>query len=257
MTVGVLGSLALHSAGAAQTGSSPAKTLSDALATGRAQASVDWNSSSSVGGFTTLEVTEAGKAAGVQRISLSQGAASLGEVTITLVDDVAYMNGDSAALATLQMFTPGAALMEANRWISIPAGSAYFRIVSAGLTVRSALAQLEMSGPLIGLAETDVDGMRVVGVKGTGSPLFGPPSTPAVLYVRSSGRPLPVEESEKVTGGTSTLRLLRWNGPVYVTPPVGATPFQTSWLQNSSATRLPVAVVAARPLADVRPLTRR
>jgi hypothetical protein len=233
MAVG-LASLALPWAGAAEsnvTVGSPAQTLSDALSAARAQRSVEWRSAVSLRGVRVSEATLAGVTTGFQRVSIA-GGPLVGAVTIELDRGVAYLRGNSDALQLIQGFGLASAAAEANRWISVGSNVSYFQVVSAGLTLRSAIAQLELTPPLGALSGTEVDGQRVVGVRGKGSATFGPTSTPADLYVRDSGVPLPVEETERVDGATVRLSLVKWNVRIPLTPPSDAVPFQASWLST-------------------------
>jgi hypothetical protein len=227
-------SLAPPWAGAAESNvavRSPAQTLSDALSAARAQRSVEWRSVVSMSGVRVSEATNAGVTTGFQRVSIA-GGPLVGAVTIELDRGVAYLRGDSDALQLMQGFGLASAAAEANRWISVGSTASYFQVVSAGLTLRSAVAQLELGPPLRTLSVAEVDGQRVVGVRGKGSAMFGPPSTPADLYVRSSGVPLPVEESETVDGATVRLSLLKWNVRIPLRAPTDAVPFQASWLST-------------------------
>jgi hypothetical protein len=233
MAVG-LASLALPWAGAAEsnvTVGSPAQTLSDALSAARAQRSVEWRSAVSLRGVRVSEATLAGVTTGFQRVSIA-GGPLVGAVTIELDRGVAYLRGNSDALQLIQGFGLASAAAEANRWISVGSQASYFQVVSAGLTLRSAIAQLELTPPLGALSGAEVDGQRVVGVRGKGSAMFGPTSTPADLYVRSTGVPLPVEETERVDGATVRLSLVKWNVRIPPTPPSDAVPFEAPWLST-------------------------
>ncbi len=208
---------------------SPAQLLANALAASRAQSSVRWTGRTVFGGLTETITTNAGADKGGQSVTVVKGG-SHGEITVDLVGDTAYVNGDSFALSNYMGFTTKAASDEANRWVAVPHSNPDFSVAAAGLTVASTTSELELTGPITSLADSVVLGQKVVGLEGKSVPHAGQPESMLVLYVKAQGVPLPVEAKATYQGVTSMIVLGHWNERVVVKAPSGATPFQTSWL---------------------------
>jgi len=208
-----------------------ARTLDRALAASRAEASVFWQGTTSADGATVVETTNAGVAQGNQTITISVGTRSAGVISIKLFGDTVYMKGTTADALVFQGFTDAAASAEANQWISIPSAQPFYAVVAAGLTVKSTVQELDLTGTLTRARRTEVLGRSVIGIKGTLS-LQGATGT-GVLYVRSRGAPLPVEETMSV-GGAGVVTLGRWGESVDVGSPPTSVAFDPSWLAPSS-----------------------
>lgn len=215
---------------AASTVPAPSQLLAEALSAGRAQSSVRWSTSYSIGAMSATLVTESGRTSGLQRITVSEGS-STGHVTAELVNGTAYLDGDRLGLENFVGFGATAGATQAGRWLSVGRASPEFATISAGLTVRSTLSELSVAGSLSSVAPTVVFGEHVIGVRGSSG--GSDASTSAVLYVRASGAPLPVEQDETFAGSTTRARFEDWGASLRVLAPSGAVPFQMSWLQGS------------------------
>jgi hypothetical protein len=205
---------------------SPAQEVAAALSAGLGEHSVRWISTESANGIKLGIVSDVGQAAGSQIITWTQGSAE-GILSVVLIHDTAYLIGNAAGLY-VQGFTSAAASAEANKWIAVKPSSADYASAAAGLTISSALAPLQMSGSVTAAPGAKILGMATAGFKGTSKPFEGQPGAPEELYLRSSGKPLPVEVVQK---GTTT-QFDNWGEPIKVTPPLGAISVQASWLRK-------------------------
>jgi hypothetical protein len=94
------------------------------------------------------------------------------------------------------------------------------------------VAELAMSGPLTETAAKTVAGQHVVGIRGTTLPNSQAPSTPQLLYVKSTGEHLPVEAVQVLKSETSSEILGPWGQAPPAHAPAGAVPFQVGWLSG-------------------------
>ena len=219
-----------------------ARTLASALAASRAQTSVFWQGTTTADGATIVETTNAGVSQGTQTVTIDVGTRDAGTLSIELFGDTVYMRGNTANSLLFQGFTASAAAAEANHWISIPSSQAFFQVVAAGLTVKSTVQELNLTGQLKPAQRTKVLGRSVIGIKGTLS-LEGV-TGPAVLYVRRHGTPLPVEETMS-GGGIGVVTLGRWGETITMgSAPAAAAPFDPSWVQQSSTSPSPSGSIA-------------
>jgi hypothetical protein len=228
---GLMLSVAVPALGAEVRPGPLARTLASALAASRAESAVFWKGSTTADGATIVETTNAGKSQGNQTVTITVGTRSAGTISIELFGDTVYMKGDTADSLLFQGFTASAATAEANQWISVPSSQPFYAVVAAGLTVKSTVQELNLTGQLKRVRRTEVLGRSVIDIKGTLS-LEGV-TGPAVLYVRSHGTPLPVEETTS-GDGTGIVTLSRWGEPVDVGSPPKAVAFDPSWVAPSS-----------------------
>ncbi len=149
-----------------------------------------------------------------------------GQLSVRLVHNVAYVKGGAFALSAVMGFKTTAALQEANRWLYLASTSAIYPSVVYGLTVKSYVSGLKMSGPLTVMPETRRHGFRVYGVKAVD------PSSKmtVVMYVRALGAPLPVELTASSKAFSLSAAIGYWNEPVVVHKPTGAIPLLATWV---------------------------
>jgi hypothetical protein len=136
------------------------------------------------------------------------------------------VKGGAFALSAVMGFKTTPALQEANRWLSLMSTSAVYPSLAYGLTVRSFVSGLKMSGPLTVTPETRRHGLRVYGVKAV-----DPTSKmSAVMYVRAVGAPLPVALTASSKDFPLSAAIGYWNEPVVVHKPIGAIPLLATWV---------------------------
>jgi hypothetical protein len=224
-----------HFPGVVGVSTAPGQLLSASLAAARREAGVDWVGTSHVSDTSVTLTTKAGRQDGVQSINFRIGAKA-GQVSIILVGTTVYLQGNVFGLQQYLGFSASAAQKETGHWLSIAEPDAtlvtIFETVAAGLTVSSTVSELAMSGPLTETAAKKVSGQNVVGIRGTTLPDSETPSTPQVLYVKSTGEHLPVEAVQLYKTETSSEVLGPWGQAPPAHAPAGAVPFQVSWLSG-------------------------
>jgi hypothetical protein len=171
--------------------------------------------------------TQAGASSGWQTVTATEGSSSA-NLTIELVKGTAYLYGNAAGLY-FQGFTRAAATVEAGKWISVPASSRIYASAVAGLTVKSTMEGMEMSGAVNAVAPTTIAGHQDPGYSGSTKPSAGQKSLREILYVSSTGAHLPVKA---VVRGVTTL-LSGWGSAVDVMAPAGAVRLEASWVRSS------------------------
>jgi hypothetical protein len=202
-----------------------AQRVVSALDAGLGQSSVRWVTTEPANGAQLTIISDVGRSAGSQIITLTEGGGEA-VLSVVLLDNTAYLIGNAGGLY-LQGFTEAAAAKEANKWITVKPSSAAYTSAAAGLTVSSALDPLKMAGSVTSVPGVKVLGLSTVGFAGTSKPVDGQSGAAEKVYVRSTGKPLPVEVVQQ---GTTTV-FDNWGEPIKVTAPRGAVPIQAGWLR--------------------------
>jgi len=166
-------------------------------------------------------VGDAGVSQGIQRITFSK-AGTTGHVTVIVSANTAYIRGDAFILVNYMGFKAVAAAKYAGRWVLIPHTNRGYATVAAGVTLSSTIAELKPAGQLSIVAATDINGQRVVGVRGTKSSSRG--LTVDTLFARAAGSPLPVEEVASQGNARLSTTLTRWGEHLQLRAPNGAVP---------------------------------
>jgi len=224
-------------AGAAGLGAvnTAAQLLHASLSAAQGEAGVDWVGTTHTSNVAVTLTTKAGKHDGTQSINFHLGSKA-GQISIILVGTTVYIRGNAFGLQEYMGFSATAGQKEAGRWVSIEEPDAtlvtIYEAVAAGLTVSSTVSELEMTGPLTPTAARTVAGQRVVGVRGTTLVNSEAPSTPQVLYLKSTGEHLPVEAVQNLKDETSSEVLGPWGQAPSVQAPGGSVPLQLGWLSS-------------------------
>lgn len=206
---------------------SPAQVLSSALKAGLSESSLRWQSISVVKGFAVQFSTYAGHSSGTQALTVTQGTNLEGGAVIDLVGHNVYVTGSGIGLY-LEGFTQAAALKEANKWIAVKPSSPEYNFLAVGLTVSTTLQPFQLKGRVTPVPGITVGGVKTLGFKGTSTAFDGVPAGPEKLYVRSKGKPLPVEA---VQSPTTTL-FFGWGTPVKVSAPHKPIALKPSWVRK-------------------------
>jgi hypothetical protein len=199
----------------------PTQLLASILAAARAQHSVHYVSSASLGNSHVSQVGDAGATQGIQRITF-RTAGKTGHVTVMFVANSAYLRGDAFTLVDYLGFTAGAAAAYAGRWILVPHSDSAYSTIAAGVTFTSAIGELKLSAPLTRVPDTTIAGRRVIAVRGKSS--TAPGSVAATLYAQAAGPPLPVREVARAGTTSAVVTFSRWNEPVRLSVPASAAP---------------------------------
>jgi hypothetical protein len=160
-----------------------------------------------------------------------------GQSETVLSGSVLYIEGNYYGLRQEFGFSAEAARDEAGKWISvshsIPAQVVDYNIWNPGITVDTIISTLEMTGHVTETGHSTVDGIAVMGLKGQTKGLGNRFST-EILYVRSSGPPLPVEANFLPENGSDfsfpiTYLFRHWGQIQSLPKPPSATPLQPKW----------------------------
>lgn len=205
---------------------SPAQAVAESVNAGLKEPSVHWSSTADIKGVTISMSTQAGGSSGWQTITESENGESA-NVTIELVKGAAYMTGNAEGLY-LQGLTQTAAEAQASKWLSVPASSPLYEPAVAGLTVRTTMQELQMTGTVKAVAAATIGGHKDPGYKGVTKPFEGQKGMSETLYVSPLGPHLPV----KVIAGGATTLFSAWDSAVSVTTPTGAVVVKASWLRS-------------------------
>jgi len=218
-----------YAAAAASSAGGPGSMLSAIVAAGRAQHSVHYTVDASFGTIRVLQVSDVGRARGIQRISFAK-AGKHGMVTVVVAARTAYIRGTALALTDYMGFKPAAASKYANVWVSIPATNSDYSTVAAAVTLTSAIDEIKLVGPLVQAPDTTLHGRRVSVINGAAPGTSGLAS--ATLYARAAGPPLPVELVASAANGTRlTTKFSKWNAAVLPAVPRHAVPIARTGLQ--------------------------
>ena len=100
---------------------------------------------------------------------------------------------DRTAVRDLFCRVTGMHPTDANQWILFSTANAAFSQIVAGIRSHDVAEEIALRGPFTLGASRQLDGYAVDAIRGT-LEVQGAKPARAVLYVRASGRPLPVEE---------------------------------------------------------------
>jgi hypothetical protein len=232
IVVAAIAVLTIPEASANAAPSKAAGLLAACLKAARSEPGGQWQQTNTQNGTSIVVSVEAGKADGEETVVL-RSALHLGHFQLRLTGSVLYVEGDDFGLQAAD-FSDAAARSEAGKWISlrssVPSQATVYRGLSHALTVESMISGLGMTGPLAETAPRTIDGIAVVGVKGTPASLS---AQTEILYMQGSGVPLPVRVVLVFSGGpTLTIEFSHWGDVPTVTKPVSSVPFQPGWVTN-------------------------
>jgi hypothetical protein len=189
----VAGALAAVLLGAPGTGAAPnAATLyRQSMATTQAW-SVHYTSSGTVSKVSDTQSGDAGPASGTQQVLIQTGATS-DQASLIVIGQITYAKANAAGLKDLMGLSATQAATDANQWILFSTANAAFSQIVAGIRSHDVAEEIALKGPFTLGASRQLDGYEVDAIGGT-LEVQGAKPAKAVLYVRASGRPLPVEE---------------------------------------------------------------
>lgn len=200
--------------------------LTAALSSARKQGSVHLELIAHLPGRTLSYSDDDGRNNGVQRISVTPAM----HAQVRVVGSTTYFAANRAALLNYFGFPAKTANKDANHWLVLRPGDPGYSEVTDGVTLASALTQVEVRAPLTLLPSRTLLGERVVGVQGTGDQ-----GSTATLWIRSTGSHLPVAyQANSPKRGTVNASFMRWSMADVVTgPPVDSTGAATTGAQCS------------------------
>ena len=195
------------------------------LSAARAKHSVHWKQTDRYPDSVFTMVSNAGATEGRQTLTLKVGK-RVGRLTVELVDDTVYMEGDEPGLEMIEELTPSQAQAYDGQWISIPKGDQDYAWAASALTLSSLVRSIAPRGTLH-VVTRKIHRRSAVGVQGTYGK--GKKRETDVLYARARGKKLPLEQLESVPGQHFSARVVlsKWNETVTVTAPATSVPIAT------------------------------
>jgi hypothetical protein len=123
-----------------------------------------------------------------------------------VVKSTGYVKGNEAALANIIGLTKAESSKYANRWLSFPTSNQGLGELVGGLLSSEVAKELEIGGPYTYGKSATVAGQQATAINGAVASNSGGKVT-VVLYVPSSGMPLPIQEvtNPGSAGGSSAI----------------------------------------------------
>jgi hypothetical protein len=178
-------------AGAASTSTTSAQSEYQAALKAAANQSVHFAFSETVGNATLKQSGDAGAKSGSESVTVHNGKITE-RITTEVIGKTGYLRGNTAALQNILGLTAANARKYAGQWLSFPMSSSYSQLAS-GLLRSQVATEISFNGPFTFASNANVNGQSAIGIKGT-APTNGGGSIPEILYVPSTGKPLPIEE---------------------------------------------------------------
>jgi hypothetical protein len=196
----------------------PYAQMRQVVANADAELSVRATTTATLSGMRIVQVTDAGRNAGRQTVTLT-GSGKSNTVVAVLIAGALFVKGDNTMLTTYLGLSQATANEYAGQWFKIPKSSGYYAQVSAGLTISSALAEVTMSNSVTGGPAKTVAGVKLNVLKGKTVKSALEPSFKETLYFSSAKKPLPVEVTQTVQGSLGTIAFSRWNEQITLVAP--------------------------------------
>jgi hypothetical protein len=135
---------------------------------------------------------DAGKNSGAQTLVVKSKKPTE-RMSALVVGSTGYVKGNKAALQNVIGLTKAESTKYANRWLSFPTSNEGLGELVGGLLSSQVSKELEIGGPYTYGAATTVSGQKATAIKGAVEDQNGG-KVPVVLYVPTSGTPLPIQE---------------------------------------------------------------
>ena len=209
------------------TTTTPQSVLNRALAAAKTEPTVHFVASSTVGKRTYTVSGDAAAKTGAQDITLRDGTQT-GSMKVLLVHNTVYFEGDKLGLTNYLGLSSSLAPAYAGKWISFAHDNQGFATIAASLTIKAAISQISLGGPLSMAAGQAGEGATLL-LRGTSGALStNNKRAPATLVVTTTSPPLPVTFTAQGKDGTSTstgsVTFSDWGETVHVTAPAHAIP---------------------------------
>jgi hypothetical protein len=196
----------------------PYAQMKTVIADANAESSVRVTAAASISGETVAQVTDAGRAFGRQRLTLTQEGYR-NTIVAELVGGNVYVRGDAAILVAYLGLSKTVANQLKNRWFEIPKGSSYFAEVAQGLTIASGLHGVTMTNSVIAAKSVTLAGVKADVLKGRSLKSAEQPSYKETLYFTTGTKPLPIEVTQVVQGSLGTITFSHWDEKFTLTAP--------------------------------------
>jgi hypothetical protein len=154
----------------------------------------------------TLKVSgDAGTTSGSQKL-LVQNKKVNERMTALVVGSTGYVTGNAAALQNVIGLTKAQSSKYAGKWLSFPTSNTGLDELVGGLLSSQVSKELEIGGPYTYGKDATVAGQHATAINGSVATQSGG-KVPVVLYLPSSGTPLPIQEvtNANKSGGSSAI----------------------------------------------------
>jgi hypothetical protein len=154
----------------------------------------------------TLEVHgDAGTTSGSQKL-LVKNKNVKERMTALVVGSTGYVSGNAAALQNVIGLTKAQSSKYAGKWLSFPTSNSGLDELVGGLISSQVSKELEIGGPYTYGKPATVAGQQATAIVGSVATQSGG-KVPVVLYLPSSGTPLPIQEVTNAakSGGSSAI----------------------------------------------------
>ncbi len=166
---------------------------------------VHFDSVAQQNGATLVVSGDAGTTSGSQTLIVK--SKTLNEhMRALVVGPTGYVSGNAAALQNVIGLTKAESSKYAGKWLSFPTSNGGLGELVGGLLSSQVSKELEIGGPYTYGEPTTVAGQQATAIKGSVATQSGG-KVPVVLYLPSSGTPLPIREvtNASKSGGSSAI----------------------------------------------------
>ena len=192
--------------------------LTDAIARGSVH-EVETQTSSKVAGGLSGDI---GTHNGRQDITRSGGQLA----HVLVIGSTAYVSGNQAALLHYFGFPAAIAGKIGTRWVSVPSSNSGYAVITAGVTLASAMQELAIPGQLTEKSAGIVDGQSVTAIHSKAVRTGTKSVTVSVtMYVTRTLTPLPVRVAFSYSNGaTTSVQFSGWNERLALKAPTNVIP---------------------------------
>jgi len=186
------------------TAATGAKAKYQAAMRAAAAQNVHYVSTATEQGISQEVVADTGKSSGSQLLEVQKGSITE-ELSVVLIGKSGYVRGNVSALEKVLGLTAAQSSTYQNRWLSFPTSTGSLSELVSGLLDSEVAPELEMTGAYTFGGTKVIGGHLTQAIKGTAASSSGN-KVPIVLYVESSGTPLPVQEVTNPNAKSSAIR---------------------------------------------------
>jgi hypothetical protein len=167
-----------------------------------------------------------GTSEGVQYVATLGGGSS--EVLAFDASHTLYVRANTLGLTSIYSLSSTDAATYNDEWMTLTPGDAEYSSIAYATTLASDFGQVRFSGKVTESGLRTVDGRRVHALSGIVPPVGGAPKFHGTLYVRATGKPLPVLFVEHDAKDTVSVTWSNWGHHYVLTTPTGAVAWPTT-----------------------------
>jgi hypothetical protein len=167
-----------------------------------------------------------GTTEGVQYVSTLGGGAS--EVIAFDQSQTLYVRANALGLTAIYQLSSADAATYNDEWMSLTPSDTEYSSIAYATTLASDFGQVRFSGEVTESGLRTVDGRRVHALSGIVPPIDGAPKFNGTLYVRATGKPLPVLFVESDAKNKVSVTWSNWGHHYVLTTPTGAVAWPTT-----------------------------